>query len=38
MIGQGCGYFDTELNQLLSCTGTGGSYGGLGGNSSPLSC
>lgn len=33
--GYGCGYFDEALNQLLGCSGTGGSYGGYGGNSSP---
>lgn len=33
--GYGCGYFSEVLNQLLGCSGTGGSYGGYGGNSSP---
>ncbi len=33
--GQGCGYFDEILSQLLGCTGSGGSHGGYGGNSSP---
>ena len=33
--GYGCGYFDEGLNQLLGCTGTGGSHGGYGGNSAP---
>ena len=33
--GYGCGYFNEVLNQLLGCSGTGGSYGGFGGNSSP---
>lgn len=37
-MGYGCGYYDLTLNQLLSCTGTGGSYGGLGGNSAPDPC
>jgi hypothetical protein len=36
--GYGCGYFDEGLNQLLGCSGTGGSYGGYGGNSSPEGC
>jgi hypothetical protein len=36
--GYGCGYFDEVLNQLLACTGTGGSHGGYGGNSWPDSC
>ena len=26
------------MNQLLGCTGSGGSYGGFGGNSSPDNC
>lgn len=33
--GYGCGYFNEVLNQLLGCSGTGGSYGGFGGNSNP---
>ena len=33
--GQGCGYFDEVLNQLLGCMGSGGSHGGFGGNSYP---
>lgn len=37
-LGYGCGYYDVTLYQLLSCTGTGGSYGGLGGNSAPDPC
>lgn len=37
-MGNGCGYFDEVLNQLLGCTGTGGSYGGFGGNSGPDNC
>lgn len=36
--GPGCGYFDEVLNQLLGCKGSGGSYGGFGGNSSPENC
>jgi hypothetical protein len=36
--GLGCGYYDLTLNQLLACSGTGGSYGGLGGSSSPDTC
>jgi len=36
--GYGCGYFDEILNQLLGCTGTGGSHGGYGGNSGPDNC
>ncbi len=36
--GKGCGYFDEILNQLLGCTGSGGSYGGFGGNSWPDNC
>ena len=36
--GYGCGYFDSILNQLLGCTGSGGSYGGFGGNSWPDNC
>lgn len=36
--GPGCGYFDEVLNQLLGCMGSGGSYGGFGGNSSPQNC
>ena len=36
--GQGCGYFDEVLNQLLGCMGSGGSHGGFGGNSSPENC
>lgn len=36
--GYGCGYFDEILNQLLGCTGSGGSYGGFGGNSWPNNC
>ncbi len=36
--GYGCGYFNEVLNQLLGCSGTGGSYGGFGGNSSPEGC
>jgi len=34
-IGLGCGYYDLTLNLLLACSGTGGSYGGLGGSSAP---
>lgn len=36
--GLGCGYYDVTLNQLLACSGTGGSYGGLGGSSAPDTC
>lgn len=36
--GLGCGYYDLTLNQLLACTGSGGSYGGLGGSSAPDTC
>jgi len=36
--GLGCGYFNMELNQLIGCTGTGGSHGGFGGNSGPSNC
>lgn len=36
--GLGCGYYDITLSQLLGCTGTGGSYGGRGGSSSPDTC
>ena len=36
--GLGCGYYDLTLNQLLACSGTGGSYGGLGGSSAPDTC
>lgn len=36
--GEGCGYFDEVLNQLLGCMGSGGSHGGFGGNSSPKNC
>lgn len=36
--GLGCGYFDHLLNNLLGCTGSGGSHGGTGGNSSPNNC
>jgi hypothetical protein len=36
--GLGCGYYDVTLGQLLGCTGTGGSYGGRGGSSSPDTC
>jgi hypothetical protein len=34
--GPGCGYFNYNLNNYIGCTGSGGSYGGFGGNSSPL--
>jgi hypothetical protein len=34
--GPGCGYYDLNLNNFIGCAGSGGSYGGFGGNSSPL--